>query len=173
MKKLTPLLLLFFCLPALACDEECKRNAAMEEHDVEFPGYLNAGYCQDTSVDFLLRARESLQKYRDGKLETGHKGGIRNIRNFLQQRKQWLLECDNYLQLTGQGRVFKNAETTERIVSTIESVSRELDRLMSVGSGVHVPVNQLGGATARFDQLFMVVDTHRTDLQLRGQLVIR
>lgn len=173
MKKLTPLLLLFFCLPALACDEECKRNAAMEEHNVDFPGYLNASYCQDTSVDFLLRARESLQKYRDGKLETGHKGGIRNIRNYLQQRKQWLLECDNYLLLTGQGRVFKDKETTERIVSSIDSVSNELERLMSVGGGIHVPANQLGGATARFDQLFMVVDTHRTDLQLRGQLVIR
>lgn len=173
MKKLTPLLLLFFCLPALACDEECKRNAAMEENDVTFPGYLTASYCQDTSVDFLLGARESLQKYREGKLESGHKGGIRNIRNFLQQRKKWLLECDNYLVLTGQGRVFKDEETTERIVSSIESVSRELERLMSVGSGIHVPATQLGGAGARFDQLFMVVDSHRTDLQLRGQLVIR
>lgn len=173
MKKLTPLLLLFFCLPAFACDEECKRNAAMEEHDVEFPGYLNASYCQDTSVDFLLRARDSLQNYRDKKLETGHKGGIRNIRNYLQQRKQWLLECDNYLLLTGQGRVFKDAETTQRIVTAIDSVAEELDRLMSVGSGIHVSSSQVGGAAARFDQLFIVVDTHRTDLQLRGQLVIR
>jgi len=166
-------LLVFFCLPALACNEECKREAAMEKHDVRFPSYLTANYCTDTSVDFLLRARSSLEQYRDGRLETGHKGGMRNIRNFLQQRKQWLQECDEYLVMTGQGRIFRNEETTQQIFASIESVSEELQRLIQSGSGVHVSISQIGGVTQRFDHLFMVVDHHRTELQLRGQLVIR
>lgn len=166
-------MLVCFCLPALACDEQCKREAAMEEHDVKFSSYLTANYCTDTSVDFLLRARSSLEQYRDGRLETGHKGGMRNIRNFLQQRKQWLEECDEYLMLTGQGRVFRNEETTQQIFSSIDAVSAELERLIGSGSGIHVSVSQIGGAAQRFDHLFMVVDHHRTELQLRGQLVIR
>lgn len=173
MKKIIPLLLMAFSLPALACDEDCKREKAMAEHNVSFSGYLNANYCQDTSVDFLLRARESLQNYRDGRLESGHKGGMRNIRNFLQQRKQWLQECDDYMRLTGQGRVFRDETTTQAIFAAMDSVSEELQRLMGSGGGVHVSAGQIGAATQRFEQLFMIVDAHRTDLQLRGQLVIR
>lgn len=173
MKNFIALFIVFFCTPAFACDEDCKREAAMAEHDIRFPSYLNASYCTDTSVDFLLRARSSLENYRDGRLETGHKGGMRNIRNFLQQRKQWLQECDEYLLLTGQGRVFRNAETTEQIFSSIDQVSEELQRLIGSGGGVNVSPSQLGNATQRFDHLFMVVDNHRTELQLRGQLVIR
>ncbi|ROQ20592.1 hypothetical protein EDC38_1199 [Marinimicrobium koreense] len=173
MKKLFILLSLLVCLPSQACDETCKREAAMEEHGVKFPSYLTASYCQDTSVAFLLRARESLQSYRDEKLTSGHKGGMRNISNFLKQRKQWLEECDQYLALTGQGRVFRDEATTQNILTAIDSTTAELDRLVASGGGVHAPASQAEMAGVRMDQLFMVVDNHRTDLQLRGQLVIR
>jgi len=173
MKKILLSLVLFVCMPALACDENCKRDAAMEEHGVKFAGYLNSGYCQDTSVDFLLRARASLQSYKDDNLPTGHKGGMRNIRNFLQQRKQWLLECDEYLQLTGQGRVFRDEATTQRIVDAMDAVSSKLEKLMNTGREVRLPSDQVAGADQRLDLLFNAIDTHRTDLQLRGQLVIR
>ncbi|WP_027328887.1 hypothetical protein [Marinimicrobium agarilyticum] len=173
MKKLLLLIGLMVCLPATACDEDCKRQKAMEEHDVQFPSYLTANYCQDTSVTFLLRARESLQTYRDGQLSSGHKGGMRNISNFLKQRKQWLVECDEYLALTGQGRVFRNEATTQAIVAAIDSAIQELDRLVASGGGIHVAESQAEIAGQRLDQLFTAVDTHRTDLQLRGQLVIR
>lgn len=173
MKQLLFLIGLLVALPAAACDETCKRQAAMDEHGVEFPSYLTASYCKDTSVDFLLRARESLAKYRDGKLTTGHKGGMRNISRFLKQRKQWLQECERYLTLTDQGHVFRTEETTENIMMAIEATTEELDRLVASGGGVHVAEDQAEMAGVRMDQLFRVVDNHRTDLQLRGQLVIR
>lgn len=173
MKKLFILFSLFVCLPSQACDETCKREAAMEEHGVTFASYLTASYCQDTSVDFLLRARESLQDYREGKLVTGHKGGMRNISRFLKQRKQWLEECDQYLALTGQGRVFRDETTTQNILTAIDATTAELDRLVASDGGVYAPESQSEMAGVRMDQLFMVVDNHRTDLQLRGQLVIR
>lgn len=173
MKKILLGLIFFACAPVLACDESCKREAAMAEHGVKFPSYLNANYCQDTSVDFLLKARDSLQSYKEENLPTGHKGGMRNISRFLQQRKQWLAECDNYLELTGQGRVFRDEQTTQRIIKAIDAVSEELNRLIGTGTAIRLPESQIAGANQRLDLLFNAIDTHRTDLQLRGQLVIR
>lgn len=173
MKKLLLSLIFFACTPAMACDENCKREAAMTEHGVKFPSYLTANYCQDTSIDFLLKARDSLQSYKNDNLPTGHKGGMRNISRFLQQRKQWLAECDNYLQLTAQGRVFRDEKTTQRIIEAIDAVSKELDKLIGTGTTIRLPESQVAGASQRLDLLFNAIDSHRTDLQLRGQLVIR
>ena len=173
MKMLITLLLLAASLSAVACDEDCKRTKAEQEHNVNLPGYLNASYCQDTTVNFLLRARKSLEQYRQDKLKTGHKGGMRNIRNYLQQRKQWLMECDNYLLLTDQGRVFKDQETTEKIFATTDRVIEELEQLMRTGGGIHVSSQLAEIAGQRLDSLFAAVDNHRTELQLKGQLVIR
>jgi len=173
MRKFLFLLIPFLSVTAFACDENCKRDAAMAEHDVRFPSYLTASYCRDTSVDFLLRARDSLSSYQEKNLPTGHKGGMRNIRTFLQQRKQWLEECDQYLSLTGQGRVFRDEATTQQILDAIDAVSSELERLMGSGTGVRVPQSQVAGADHRLELLFSAMDNHRTELQLRGQLVIR
>lgn len=173
MKKLLLILLFFACAPALACDETCKREAAMSEHGVEFPSYLTANYCQDTSVDFLLKARDSLQSYKEENLPTGHKGGMQNISRFLQQRKQWLAECDNYLKLTDQGRVFRDEQTTQQIINAIDAVSEELNKLINIGSALRLDESQVVSADQSLDLLFDAIDSHRTDLQLRGQLVIR
>lgn len=173
MRKALFLLTLLLSATAFACDETCKRDAAMAEHGIRFPSYLTASYCRDTSVDFLIRARDSLANYQEKNLPTGHKGGMRNIRNFLQQRKQWLEECDQYLSLTSQGRVFRDEATTQSIIEAITSVSNELERLMGSGTGVRVPQSQIAGADHRLELLFDTMDNHRTELQLRGQLVIR
>lgn len=173
MRKVLLLLVPLLSTAAFACDENCKRDAAMAEHDIRFPSYLTASYCRDTSVDFLLRARDSLANYQQKNLPTGHKGGMRNIRNFLQQRKQWLEECDQYLGLTSQGRVFRDDATTQQIIDAIDAVSNELERLMGSGTGVRVPESQVAGADHRLELLFGAMDNHRTELQLRGQLVIR
>jgi len=173
MKRLLTLLFLFACLPATACDEECKRAQAEEEHDVDFPGYLNASYCQDTSIAFLLKARKSLGEYRQGQLKTGHRGGMRNIRNYLEQRKKWLMECDNYLLLTDQGRVFTDKETTEAVFAATDQAIEQLEKLMNSTNRVHVSEDLAETAGQRLDRLFSVVDNHRTELQLKGQLVIR
>ncbi|HEY7885711.1 MAG TPA: hypothetical protein VIC08_12280 [Cellvibrionaceae bacterium] len=158
---------------SLACDETCKREKAMQEHGVSFPGYLNADFCKTTSNDFLLRDIKDLEKYRSDHLLSGHKGGMNNIRKLLEQRKEWLIECDEYLRLTGQGRVFRNEETTEVIFTAIDRVTGQLngmiyngDRSVTVTSGIDV-------AEQRFDTLFNELEKHKTDLQLRGQLVIR
>src|SRR5690606_12709505 len=89
-------------------------------------------YCKTTSVDFLIGARKSLQKYFDERLNSAHRGGIRNIRNFIEQRKEWLQECDNYLMLTNQGRIFRTGETTEQIFGAMSSLSDELNGLVKL-----------------------------------------
>lgn len=173
MKKLKTLLVCVFLLPALAwaCDEECRRDKAMAEHNVTFPSYLNASYCKTTSVDFLIGARRSLQSYYDERLNSAHRGGARNIRNFLEQRKEWLQECDKYLSLTQQGRVFRTKDTSDTIFAAMTSLSSELEQLI----GIRRTANEDGlelttDVRARFDELFKLIDSHRTDLQLRGLL---
>lgn len=174
MKRLFALFVLaLFSLQAFACDETCKREKAMQEHGVNFPSYLTADFCQTTSTDFLLRDVESLKEYRSGHLLTGHKGGMNNIRKMLEQRKEWLTECDEYLRLTDQGRVFRNEETTTSIFAAMDRVNKELngmiyngDRSVTVSSGIDV-------AEQRFDTMFDLLERHKTDLQLRGQLVVR
>src|SRR5690554_602770 len=166
-------LLLLLGSNALACDETCKREQAMAQHGVSFPSYLTADFCKTTSTDFLLRDTKSLEKYRSGHLLSGHKGGMNNIRTMLEQRKEWLAECDEYLRLTEQGRVFRNQQTTETIFASMDRVSKELndliyngDRSVTVTSGIDI-------AEQHFDTLFDLLERHKTDLQLRGQLVIR
>jgi len=173
---LLPLVMLLLASASIqvnACDEDCKREQAMEQHNVVFPSYLNAKFCQTTSVDFLLRDYASLEKYRTERLPTGHKGGMNNIRKMLDQRKEWLTECDNYLRLTDQGRVFYNDETTKIVFAAIDKVSTELNSLVYNGSQEVIVSNGLDGAEYNFDNMLKVIEQHRTNLQLRGQLVIR
>lgn len=143
----------------------------MAEHNVTFPSYLNANYCRTTSVDFLIGARRSLQSYYNDRLNSAHRGGARNIRNFLEQRKEWLQECDKYLTLTQQGHVFRTKETSGAIFAAITSLSNELEQLISIRRTANEDGYLLTtDARARFNELFKLMDDHRTDLQLRGLL---
>ncbi|WP_049723778.1 hypothetical protein [Gilvimarinus polysaccharolyticus] len=173
---LFPMILMFLALASSqvnACDEECKRKQAMEQHNVEFPSYMTAKFCETTSVDFLLRDYASLQKYRTERLPTGHKGGMNNIRKMLDQRKEWLVECDDYLRLTGQGRVFYNAETTKTVFDAMDKVTKELNALVYNGSQEVIVTNGIDIIEQDFDKMLSEMDQHKTNLQLRGQLVIR
>lgn len=172
MNRLLFTLLLTLIAPAvLACDETCMRDKAMAENNVSFPSYLESKYCKTTTVDFLVGARKSLQKYFDNQLDSAHRGGIRNIRNFIEQRKEWLQECDNYLNLIKRGRVFRTAETTEEIFGVMAVLSNELERLVRLRRTPNEDGFELtAGARQSFQQLFALIDAHRTDLQLRGQL---
>lgn len=172
MKKIILLLHLILIAPmAFACDESCMREKAMAESGIKFPSYLDSKYCKTTSVDFLVNSRKSLQKYRDERLGSGHRGGIRNIRNFIEQRKEWLLECDTYLELIGNGRVFRNKTTTDEIFTAIKSLSAELNTLVYRPKNTTEDTQQITElAGQKFDLLFKLMDAHRTDLQLRGQL---
>lgn len=172
MNRLLCILLMALIAPAaLACDETCKRDKAMAENSITFPSYLESKYCKTISVDFLVGARRSLQKYYEERLDSAHRGGIRNIRNFIEQRKEWLLECDNYLILTDQGRIFRTKSTTDEIFNGMASLSDELNRLIGIRKTAGENAYELtASARLKFEQLFKLLDDHRTDLQLRGQL---
>lgn len=154
-----------------ACDEACKRAKAETTNNVKFASYLNAKYCQSTGMDFLLQGRKSLQAYRDKQLPTAHRGGAKNIRHFILQRKDWLQECDKYLELTEQGRIFRDKDSTDKIITAMTGTAEALEKIMKRPK---VEVESLDVVTApavqKFDELFKLVDSHYLELQRRGLL---
>jgi hypothetical protein len=173
MKKLlgfTVLLVLAF--PALGCDEACQRDRASVTHNVEFPGYLSWKFCEDTRMAFVESDISSLEKYRRDRLDTKYKGSMRNIKNFIEQRKSWLAECDDYMNKTNRGRIFKDDATTLQLFAALDSVSGELDKVIKgvtyVSSGDQDENAIIG---SRFDQLFKLVDDHKAVMMLKGQFV--
>jgi len=171
MKILFIFSVLSFSQLGFACDETCKRTKAEAANNVKFASYLNVKYCKSTGNDFLSQGRKSLQTYREKQLPTGHRGGAKNIRNFILQRKDWLQECDTYLQLTEQGRIFRDKQSTDKIMSAMTITADELQKI------VKRPQNQIESlelvtapAAQKFDELFKVVDSHYLELQRRGLL---
>ncbi|WP_049630193.1 hypothetical protein [Cellvibrio sp. pealriver] len=172
MKKITLTILLLALSPlGFACDEACKRAKAEAANNVKFASYLNAKYCKSTGLDFLMQGRKSLQNYRDKQLATAHRGGAKNIRNFILQRKDWLQECDNYLTLTEQGRIFRDKESTDKIISAMTGTADELQKIMMrPKSDVESLELVTAPAALKFDELFKAVDAHYLELQRRGLL---
>ena len=172
MKKIIlAITLLFIYQSGIACDEACKRAKAESAGNIKFASYLNAKYCKQTSVDFLLQGKKSLQAYREKQLPTAHRGGAKNIRNFILQRKDWLQECDKYLQLTEQGRVFRDKETTEKIIGSMTATAGELEKIMKrPRNDAEVLELVVAPAGQKFDELFNQVDAHYLELQRRGLL---
>jgi len=164
------LLLLSLSQASFSCDEACKREKAETANNIKFASYLNAKYCKSTAQDFILRGSKSLKTYRETQLvQTAHRGGAKNIRNYVTQRKDWLEECNNYLKLTDQGYIFRTKETSEKILKTMDEVAIELKNIMlrrPVADEVLSVVTQ--PATDKFDQLFKLVDDHYLELQRRG-----
>lgn len=161
-------------MPALACDDEaCVRDRAAAKHSVEFPSYLTWEFCEGTKKSFIEGDIRSLESYRDKRLNSSHKVRMKNIRSFVQQRKEWLLECDQYMGLTDHGRIFKDDETTKTIFAAMDKVSDELDALIA---GVTYASETEGSSNtdviaSRFDGLFKLVDDHKTVLMLQRQFV--
>lgn len=172
MKKiLITLALLALSHVSFACDEACKRAKAETANNIKFASYLNAKYCKQTSTDFLLQGKKSLQTYREKQLPTAHRGGAKNIRNFVLQRKDWLQECDKYLQLTEQGRVFRDKESTEKILEAMSATANELEKIMKrPKNDAEVLELVVAPAGQKFDELFKLVDAHYLELQRRGLL---
>lgn len=165
------LLTLFLCPLALACDETCKRTKAETDNNIKFASYLNSKYCASTTKGFVLQEIKSLQAYRDKQLATAHRGGAKNIRNFVMQRKDWLSECDRYLELTSQGRVFYNKETTDKIIGTMNELSDELQKIMkrpqNPAENLELVVTPAAG---KFDLLFAQLEDYKLMLQRKGLL---
>lgn len=170
-KTLLTIALLLISPFSLSCDETCKRAKAETANNVKFASYLNAKYCKSTGLDFLLQGRKSLQVYRDKQLPTAHRGGAKNIRLFILQRKDWLQECDKYLELTEQGRIFRNKDSTDKILSAMIGTADALEKIMKRPK---VEIENLdmviAPAAQKFDELFKLIDAHYLELQRRGLL---
>ena len=174
MKKLLfTIAMVAFAVPAFACeDEACLRDRAAAKYDVEFPSYLTWKFCEDTKASFMEGDIPSLESYRNKRLSSEHKVRMKNIKTFVEQRRDWLQECDQYLELTDHGRIFKDKETTEKIFAAMDSVSSELDSLIkgvtyvSEGAGADTEV-----IANKFDTLFKMVDDHKTVMMLQRQFV--
>lgn len=156
---------------AQACDESCKRAEAEKRLNTSFPKYLTKRYCRDVRSQFLTTASRSLTRYRDTKLPDLHRGGMFNTRKFLLQRREWLGECDQYLSNVSRYHIFRSAKTTKDIFSAIDGVTKILEAL--VNGATYVSDGGYDSVTAakeRFDRLLSLMDSHKTQLQLAGQL---
>lgn len=163
--------LLFVSHASWACDEACKRTKVETAKNIKFPSYLNMKYCQSTTNDFLLNARKSLQRYKDTQLPTAHRGGAKNIRNFINQRRDWLQECDNYMRDLELGYVFRQKETSDKVFTTMAKVSDELYKIMMRKKNKEEVINiVIAPAEAQFEELFTLLDDHVIELQKRGLL---
>lgn len=167
-------ILLVSASAANGCDEQCLKEKAEANNNVAFSSYLSWKHCDDTRMNFMTSSISSLDKYRSKHFDTRYKGGIKNIKNYLEQRKEWLQECDNYMQLTGKGRVFDDAKTTKKVFTAIDQVTKELNDLIA---GVTYS-NEFGQDSAtvmneKFDNLFKVVEDHKTLMHLKGRYVTR
>jgi hypothetical protein len=163
--------LLSFAQLGFACDEACKRAKAETANNIKFPTYLNTKYCKSTGLDFLMQGRKSLQTYRDNQLPTAHRGGAKNIRLFILQRKDWLQECDNYLQLTEQGRIFRDKESTDKIIASMGATAGELEKIMKRPKTETESLELVTApAIQKFDEMFKLIDAHYLELQRRGLL---
>ncbi|GAB1268470.1 hypothetical protein NBRC116493_17230 [Aurantivibrio infirmus] len=173
MKKLIGLLVLFgVALPALGCDEACLKNRASATHNIEFPGYLTWKFCEDTKASFMEGDIPSLQNYRNKRLNIKHKNRMKNIQSFVEQRKEWLQECDKYMQLTDHGRIFKDSKTTGEVFESMDAVSKELASLIQGATYVSAEGGSDNEVVAsKFDQLFKLVDDHKTMMMIKGQFV--
>ncbi|MDN3639665.1 hypothetical protein QWY82_12745 [Simiduia curdlanivorans] len=172
--------LLGLCLAqgAYACDEMCKKEAAEKKLGTEFPKYLTWKYCDGISGEFMTSTMKSLQSYTESHLDTTRKRGMRNTKNFLEQRKDWLTECDNYIAATGKGRVFKDDKTTNGIFDAIDGVTSELDSLMkgvtyATQGTLAAPgsADDTHVAQTKFYTLFTLVDNHKNMLLLKGHMI--
>lgn len=174
MKQLIVLFILFVGAPVFACDEACKRAKAEADNNIKFASFLTAKYCADTTKGFVLREIKSLQSYRDQKLpipHKGHRGGVKNIRVFILQRKDWLAECDQYLELTGQGRAFYDKETTDKIFGTMTSLADELKKVMLTPQKPDENLDAIvTPALTQFDLLFDQLESHKLLMQRKGKL---
>jgi len=177
MKKLmaiTTLLLAIFTTATNACDEQCMRDKAEATNKTTFPSYLTWQYCEDTRMDFITNSMESIQRYSSENFDVRYRGGMRTIKHYLEQRKAWLQECDGYMRMTGQTPIFFDNKTTRQIFAKIDSVTKELELLLS-GVTYSGDTGEITTAVAtdKFNGLIKAVDDHKNLMLLKGRYVIR
>jgi len=163
-------------IPAFASDEATIKAEAELKTGQKLPGYLSWSYCDEIKQEFLTSSMRSLQKFNDKQLagsdaNTRRDASLRNTQKYIEARKEWLYECDNYLQVTGKGRIFKDDDTTVKIFGNISSINDELvaqmqgdDRFNAVtGEDTSAQV-----AAEKFEALFTSIQLHIDKANLRG-----
>ncbi len=174
MKSIKLVLIAAFAImssPAFSCDEECLKEKAEATHNVKFASYLNQKFCDGVAMDFMTSSMRSLENYRSNRIDTKYKGPMKNTRAYVAQRKDWLLECDNYLKLTGIGRIFDNDKTTKEIFALMDSVSKEFSALISGASYSGEDASEV--IRDKLDALLTKVDDHKALMHLKGKYVVR
>ncbi len=118
----------------------------------------------------MTSSMKSLQTYADSRLDMNYRKSMRNIKDYLGQRKDWLSECDGYMQATNRGRVFNDDKTTNTIFTAMDEVNTELDSLLS-GVTYAGQESDTAVASQKFQQLFTQVENHKNRLLLKGQMI--
>ena len=159
---------------AYACDEECQKQQAEKANNVKFASYLSWEYCDDIRMEFMTSGMRSLEDYQTKHFNPKFKGGMRNTRNFLNQRKEWLQECDTYLSLTTKGRIFDDEKTTKQIFAKIDTLTKELgDLIAGVTYSSSFGQDSTEVVGEKFQDLFVTVDDHKTLMHMKGKYVFR
>ncbi|MFT7560719.1 MAG: hypothetical protein ACI93R_002642 [Flavobacteriales bacterium] len=175
MKKMIVILITglgLFTQNALGCDESCLKEKIELEKKLDFPGYLTWKYCEGLKLDFMTTDMRSLESYSTKHFDTKYKGPIKNTVRFIDQRKEWLGECDQYLQLTGKGRVFDDKKTTDIVFGQMDSIKHELKGILDGASYSSANGDETKEVVGdKFGQLFKLVDDHKTLLHLKGRYV--
>lgn len=166
--------LLLTAQAASACDESCKREQAQAKLETEFPGYLTWKYCDGLKHDFMTVDMNSLQSYSSKHFNTKYKGPIKNIIKLIDQREEWLKECDSYLSATREDRIFYDEKTTASVFSQMTNIRKELQAVLE---GVRYSSFQ-GDETKeivgeKFETLFVVIDNHKNLMHLKGKYVYK
>ncbi|MFC6635389.1 hypothetical protein [Microbulbifer taiwanensis] len=135
------------------------------------PSYLNQDYCDGLVEQFVDSGMRSLGKYINEHFNPEYKGGIRNTIHFLEQRSEWLGECNDYLLDTAQSHVFYNDQNTREIFAAMNALARELQH---VREGVEYPDdagnnNPTPFIKSRYETLAQLVDQHHTRMLMKKQ----
>lgn len=135
------------------------------------PSYLTDSYCNTLVEQFVDSGMRSLGKYVNENFKPQYKGGIRNTINFLNQRSEWLGECDAYLADTARAHLFHDEQNTKAIFDAMQALAKELQM---VREGVEYP-DETGSnnprpfIVSRFETLAELVDQHHTRMLMKKQ----
>lgn len=163
-----------FLSNAYGCDEKCQKEQAEQKNNIDFPGYVTWSYCDDIRMEFMTTTLGSVGNYVEKNFDMRYKGGLRNTRNYLAERKEWLQECDQYLQMTGKGHIFESEKTTKQIYTAIDTLTKEFDDLLA-GITYSAENGEDSGTILqeKYQTLFKTVDNHKTLMHLKGKYVVR
>ena len=174
LRAIAALALLTAATSSFACDEQCKQDQLNPNDQTNFPSYLSKRYCSELKLDFMTKDMQSMQSYSRDHFGTQYKGPIKNMVSFIDQRENWLKECDDYLHIKHGEHIFTDQETNTKIFTSIDSVRNELKAIIDgktysefTGEDTKTVVG------SKFEGLFQLVDNHKNLMYLRGKYVYK